>query len=136
MKTETTDKSAGSENAIDSILEFDMFESLQQHGGEALASITDEDYFLSHEGSADESSDWDLVSPRDFMTDYVTTRESRATSPLRDGVEFVLEWGIDPERLEHAMADLSMQDHSEKGKQVNRPGQVVFALSSIKPRYL
>ena len=122
-------------------MEFDLFGSLQQDDEETLASITDEDYFLSHEGSADESSDWDVVSPRNVTTDYVTTWENKGNSriPLRHdepGAEFVLEWGIDPEQLEHAMAELSMQDHSENGKQVSRPGQIVFPLSSMKPRYL
>ena len=142
MKTKNTDESAGSENEIDSFLEFGLFESLQQDDGETWASVTSEDYCISHEGSADESSDSELLSPPDSMTDYITTWESEATSPnipLRHdnpGAEFVLEWEIDPDQLENAMAELSMQDNSANGKQVNPPGQFVFALSSFKPRYL
>jgi hypothetical protein len=142
MKIESTDKSADCENVIDSILEFDLFGSLQQDDDETFASITSVDYFPSHEGSADESSDWEVLSPQNGTTDYVTTLENKVSSsriPLRHdepGAEFVLEWVIDPEQLEYAMAQLSMQVHSLNGKQVNRPGQFVFALSSMKPRYL
>ena len=142
MKTKGTDKSAGSENAMDSILEFGMFKNPQQDDWSPFSSIPSIDYFLSLEGSADESSDWELVSPPDSMTDYVTKRESKENSSSvpsqhdKPGAEFVLDWGVDPEQLEYAMAELSMQEHSVNEKQRNRPGQYVFALSSMKPRYL
>jgi hypothetical protein len=141
MKIGSTDELIDFENGIDSILELDLFWNLLQDD-ETFASITGVEY-LFHEGSTDESCDSEMVSPPNGMADFVTTWENKATSshiPLghndKPGSEFIFEWDIDPEQLEYSMTERSMRDHSANGEQMKRPGQVIFPLSSRKPRYL